>query len=328
MLSSRGWSTRVNSWLPCTDRPPSGLFPTIRLAFPIVLRYVEDVETTPGLSSFRRLLSLAQAKIRALACESVSTGREISRLERLKGRWERRGLLRWLLPRRLARLQQDLESRLLYRGVLLARWRLSRLKTQIQLPRACQDAYAQVLQSFASLVNCERKWSTLTRSREDRELQRATATVSLDLKSVVFHLGGCELIEHEAKVPHIDLARGGDLFLYPGFLLLLESAERFALLDVRDVEINAAPLTYPAEVVGLGGSPSDKLAWKKTDENGPPERPLSRSSQDPILKHGRLTITGPGLREEFVLGELPAVERFATDWLGFKEAIAGVVGAP
>ena len=52
---------------------------------------------------------------------------------------------------------------------------------------------------------------------------------------MTFSLGKCDLIHWEQKVPHLQNINGGDLFLYPGFILYRAAREAFSVIDFHDV---------------------------------------------------------------------------------------------
>jgi hypothetical protein len=178
--------------------------------------------------------------------------------------------------------------------------------------------------AFAALAQCERKWDTVSRVDADQVRERTTAVQKVDRKPVAFDLGVCDLIESEWKVPHLANANGGDLYLYPGFVLLHISADAFALVDVSEVEVNSGSAPFIEEE----GVPSDAKivgqTWKKANKDGSPDRRFANNHQIPVVEYGTLRITSPsGLNEEYLLSHVEAVAQFGSQWKEFKRAFAG-----
>jgi hypothetical protein len=142
----------------------------------------------------------------------------------------------------------------------------------------------------------------------------------------VFDFGVCNLIESEWKVPHLANANGGDLYIYPGFILLHHSLDAFALVDLAEVEIQSCPSAFIEEE----GVPADarilRQTWKKANKDGSPDRRFANNYQIPVVEYGRLTITSrSGLNEEYMLSNFVAASQFASSWKAFHRAATGNV---
>jgi hypothetical protein len=147
---------------------------------------------------------------------------------------------------------------------------------------------------------------------------------SIGRKPVAFDLGSCELIESEWRVPHLGNANGGDLYIYPGFVLLHISADAFALVDVTEVNIDAAIAAFIEEEAIPSDTRVVRHTWKKANKDGSPDRRFANNYQIPVVEYGRLTITSPsGLNEEYMLSNFDSVAQFVAVWKVFKQAVAG-----
>jgi hypothetical protein len=143
----------------------------------------------------------------------------------------------------------------------------------------------------------------------------------------VFDLGVCDLLESEWRVPHLANANGGDLYIYPGFVLLHISADTFALVDVSEVEIESGIAAFVEEEAVPADARIVRQAWKKANKDGSPDRRFANNYQIPAVEYGRLTITSPSdLHEEYMLSNFGAVAQFVSLWNGFKQAVAGAAG--
>ncbi|MDT8322035.1 MAG: DUF4236 domain-containing protein [Xanthomonadales bacterium] len=170
----------------------------------------------------------------------------------------------------------------------------------------------------------ECKWDTVSRVAADRVRERTTASHSIDRKSVSFDLGSCDLIESEWRVPHLANANGGDLYFYPGFVLLHISADAFALVDVAEVAIEAAIAAYIEEETVPSDTRIMQQTWKKANKDGSPDRRFADNYQIPVVEYAKLTITSPsGLNEEYMLSNFSAVAQFSSVWKAFRQVVAG-----
>lgn len=279
--------------------------------------------TSPGLSKFRELLAQAQQERRNLLPELQQAIQDASRLKQKRAAWQRGWFLRRLFAGQYARIQEKAEEAKARREELEEQERLSRLQTQIDLPDQVRRVYSQLVDAFAVLAKCERKWDTLARVATDRVRERTTAFHSIDRRPVAFDLGSCDLIESEWRVPHLQNANGGDLYIYPGFVLLHISAEAFALVDITEVDIEAAIAAFIEEETVPTDTRVVRQAWKKANKDGSPDRRFANNYQIPVVEYGRLAFRSPsGLNEEYMLSNYPAVAQFDAVWKQLKCAVA------
>jgi len=200
--------------------------------------------------------------------------------------------------------------------------RLSRLATEFDLPANLKDAFGRVCDAAAMLSRSQRIWDTLSSTATDRYRERTTASHSIERKRVAISLGSCELIESSWKVPHLMNANGGEMFIYPAFILYHVSREAFALIDIREANllynrssfIEEEAIPTDAQLIGY--------TWKKANKDGSPDRRFANNYQIPILAYGDLRLTSKsGLNEEYLISNAAAAQVFEEAWTAFKSAL-------
>ena len=279
--------------------------------------------TSAGLAQLRELLAKTQQERKALLPELRAAEARAAALAAKRNAWERGWFLRRIAPGRLAQLQKDSDDAHALKAELVSQEQLSRLQTHIELPADARKAFSQVSDAFALVTRCERQWDTVSRVATDRVRERTSAHHSIQRTPVRFDLGVCELIESEWKVPHLPNANGGDLYLYPGFVLLHISADAFALVDITEVAIEAIPAPFLEEEGVPGDAQVVRQAWKKANKDGSPDRRFAGNYQIPVVEYATLRITSrSGLNEEYMLSNPSAVRQFATLWTRFKQSVA------
>jgi hypothetical protein len=104
----------------------------------------------------------------------------------------------------------------------------------------------------------------------------STANLRLSRQRIKFGFGACDLIQWEKEVPHINNAKGGDFYLYPGFILYRAAREAFSLIQYHDVRGNAELVAFQEEE----GVPSDSKVigqtWGKGKQGWKPGSSLHR----------------------------------------------------
>ena len=134
---------------------------------------------------------------------------------------------------------------------------------------------------FAVLSECQKIWNVLTEKAIDRIAERSTANAVITRNPVLFSLDPCDLIQWEQKVPHLQNHTGGDMYIYPGFILYRASRQAFALIDFRVVTLKYVA-THFTEAERI---PSDTQVigqtWAKSNKDGS-RRPSGRFIRNDI----------------------------------------------
>jgi hypothetical protein len=113
-------------------------------------------------------------------------------------------------------------------------------------------------------------------------VERSPATEAVRRKEVAFSLGSCELIQWDQSVPHLPNQNGGEMYIYPGFILYGASKEAFALIDPVEVSMNLVGCKF----IGDETIPDDARivgkAWEKSNKDGTPDRRFRDNRQVPV----------------------------------------------
>ena len=113
----------------------------------------------------------------------------------------------------------------------------------------------------------------------DKFHERTIAYRKIDRERVRFELGSCDLIQWEQKVPHLRNAKGGDLYLYPGFILYRAAREAFSLIEYHDIIWEGTNLNFvedekvPEDCRILGST------WAKANKDGSRDRRFAKTTR-------------------------------------------------
>jgi hypothetical protein len=278
--------------------------------------------TSQGLEPVKELLITAQDERAKLLPELREAQNEAARLRSKYERWKNGWLFRRLFRGYFARLGERSVEAIEKEAELHEQERLSRLATEFDLPENLKDAFGRVCDAAAMLSRSQRIWDTLSSTATDRYRERTTASYSIQRNPVTISLGCCDLIESAWKVPHLMNANGGEMFIYPAFILYHVSHEAFALVDIRDATLDYNPTSFIEEE----GIPTDAQlighTWKKANKDGSPDRRFANNYQIPILAYGGIRLTSKsGLNEEYLISNAAAAQGFAQAWTAFKSAL-------
>jgi hypothetical protein len=276
-----------------------------------------------SMADLQKLLEEAYEERSTLSLETATASRDNDVARSRYQSWEKGFLFKRVFPKFHAARKDIFDTAQAKFHELREQLRLTVLATQIDIDREQAEPYYKMRDEFAALCQCQRTWDTLQHRAVDRIAERSTAYEAITRESVGFALDCCDLIQWEQKVLHLPNRTGGDLYIYPGFVLYRAGKQAFAIIDSREVH-----LTYrPERFIEDGPVPSDAQivgrAWAKSNKDGSPDRRFRDNHQIPIVLYGSLTFTSSsGLHEEFQSSNSAPAERFAKAWNLFQASFA------
>jgi Protein of unknown function (DUF4236) len=281
------------------------------------------VLTTPGIAEFRRLLDLARTEhthtaselAAAIASERVATGKYLG--------WKSGWLFRRLMKSRFAELGAAAEESTARRGELEEQEELARLATQIEIPDSLKAIFARFSDAFVQLASSNKIWDTVSHRAVNQVAERTLAARAIERRSVRFGLGRCTVIQSNWQVPHLENANGGDIYLFPLFVVYFAGEHSFALLEYKDVQFICGAARFHEEE----GVPSDSQViaktWAKTNKDGSPDRRFKENYEIPVAEYGRLVLqSSTGLNEEYLVSNVSSCQAFAKEWNAVIQGIA------
>lgn len=200
---------------------------------------------------------------------------------------------------------------------------MTTLATEIEIDREQGEPYYRMRDDFAALSECQKIWDTLERHSINRVVERSVASEAISREPVSFALNSCDLIHWDQKVPHLPNRVGGDLYIYPGFILYRASKQAFALLDSREVTLAFRVQRFVEDQAVPSDTKVVAQAWAKSNKDGSPDRRFRDNYQIPIVIYGVLTFSSSsGLHEEYQCSNPELAERFAKAWNSFQRSFA------
>lgn len=274
-----------------------------------------------ALAQFQRLLSDASNEQQELDREISSAAPDASAKTDRFQRWSNGSILRRVMKKKFQEISAQAEEASARLAELREQRHLASIATQIEVADVLRRPFGRLCDAFSRLTECQRIWDTLAIQKTDRFRERTTAEHAIERKPVRFELAASDLLTCEWNVPRLTNANGGDLYLYPGFVLYRVSRQSFAVIDAREVHVKEAPSRFIEEE----GVPSDSEVvgetWKRANKDGSPDRRFSDNYRIPIAKYGELGFTtASGLNEVYLLSNHSSAEAFAKAWQAYRAA--------
>jgi len=239
--------------------------------------------------------------------------------------WERGFLFKKLFKKAFATRKENYETETAKVAELEEQLKLSTISTQIEIEGEQAELYYRLRDQFATLSDCAAIWDVKTHQATDKFHERTVADSRIGRERVRFMLGSCDLIEWDQKVPRLQNAKGGDLFLYPGFILYRAAKEAFSLIEYHDIHGDAKDLrfheeeTVPADSLVIGST------WAKANKDGSRDRRFANNHQIPIVQYGTVTLrSSNGLWEEFEFSNPQRLMNFLSSLNAFTASFPAV----
>ena len=203
------------------------------------------------------------------------------------------------------------------------------VQVDVAFDDATRGTYAALVQAFEALRSAQRIWDITATASVDRVKQRTTASSALTRKPVTFDFAIPEFIRSEHRAMRLGTVSGRDLQIYPGFLMMRDSARDFALIEFGHFDCRLGQSNYIEE----GSVPSDAerigSTWKRANKDGSRDRRFNDNYQIPVLRYGALAFSSPtGLAEVFQISSFAKSADFAHALAAHVRALANLNSGP
>lgn len=185
-----------------------------------------------------------------------------------------------------------------------------------------EKKYESLLDNYKSLLTCDKIWDITSSVTVDQKASRSSASASVTRTPIKFSFDNIEIIKSKFDALHFENANGGDIYIYPAFLAIVDSNKKFGLIDIRELDfsfhgqrfIESENVPKDAEVVDH--------TWAKVNKNGTPDKRFKGNYQIPICKYGEIELTSStGLNEAYSISNYAKSENFASSMLEYQKII-------
>lgn len=192
------------------------------------------------------------------------------------------------------------------------------IKTDEQI----EKSFLQLLDNYKTLLTCHKIWDITSTSKIDKTAIRSAASKSITRKQVKFGFGNLDIINSKFDALHFENANGGDLYIYPAFIAIVDNHKKIGLIEVREVEFDF----ISQKLLEEEGVPSDSNVigntWAKVNKNGFRDKRVKDNYQIPICLYGSIEIKSlTGLNETYCFSNHEKAEQFITTFKAYQKAI-------
>jgi hypothetical protein len=302
------------------DSPPSSLPPFGSSSAPLreIRSASTELLTSESLKELKNLIQTAYEEHEEISSEFSKAKQENVRATARFNSWDNGFLLKKIFKNSFAVRKAEAEIVTAKASELEEQLRLTTISTQVELAKEQAEPFFRMRDDFTALAECAAIWDVKADRATDKFRERTIASRTVSRERIRFSLGSCDLIQWEQEVPHLQNLNGGDIFLYPGFILYRASKTAFSVINFHDVKLTAVPVKFHEE----DGVPSDSKTigqtWAKTNKDGSRDKRFAGNYQIPIALYGDLTLKSEtGLWEEFQFSNPEKLDRFVKSWNAF-----------
>lgn len=196
------------------------------------------------------------------------------------------------------------------------------IDVDITMDEDIHEAYQLLTDSYKEVLNIKKIWDITSVSTIDQRSTRSAASEAITRREVRFGFAALPLIRSKYKAMHLQNANGGDLYLYPGFLLVLSAQGKMGFIDLKDLRADFRGQRF----IENGTVPEDSKVidhtWAKVNKNGSPDRRYAGNYQIPICQYGELELKSKtGLHEVYAFSNYAASKLFGDALSLYKQMV-------
>ena len=184
--------------------------------------------------------------------------------------------------------------------------------------------YKKLSNSFISLTQADSIWDKTTQRKTDKEIERTLATQSISRGLVKFSIAQIPVIKSEHNGFLIQNLNGGDLYIYPGFVLMTSEMDiqKFGLIKIEDIELSFCTTPFMERDKIPSDSKVVGSTWAKVNKNGEPDKRFRDNFEIPIVNYAELTfLSKSGLKESFMISNVESTKNFFDSFIEYQRTL-------
>lgn len=281
-----------------------------------------EVLTSTSLLPLRDLIARArEQQAQVIADLADARAEEAAQQSELNRR--QYSLFRWFYKRRIAELELALPVTKA-EVERLANWEgKTKIEVSFESSDTAQRAYASMVRSFDALRLAEKKWDVTAHRSANKFVERTVAARIVDRHPVTFDFSNSDLIQFSGKALRFENVNGDDILLYPGLAVIPRVDGRFALIDIRELQLEMVETGFHEEEAVPRDAAVIGQTWAKTNKDGSPDRRFKDNYEIPICRYGKVSFRSEtGVTEEYLVSNADAALAFTSAVKAYQEALA------
>lgn len=192
----------------------------------------------------------------------------------------------------------------------------------VEFDKTFEDKYNNLLNSYKQLISTEVIWDITSSVQQDMKATRSSASNIVTRTPVKFKFDNIDIIKSTYPAFHFENKNGGDLYIYPAFIIFTTTNNEFALIDIKDLELTFSKQRFLEEDKIPTDTKIIDKTWAKVNKNGSPDKRFQGNYEIPIVSYGKLEIkTSFGLNEIYSFSNFEKSEHFTETFTDYKKTL-------
>jgi hypothetical protein len=113
----------------------------------------------------------------------------------------------------------------------------SYINIDVHFDKTFEEKYYSLVNSYKTLLTCETIWDITSMVTQDMNATRSAASNVVTRTPVTFKFDNIDIIKSSYSAFHFENKNGGDLYIYPAFVIVKTDNKDFGLIDIKDLEL-------------------------------------------------------------------------------------------
>lgn len=200
--------------------------------------------------------------------------------------------------------------------------RNSFVNIDIHFDKTYEEKYNELLETYKNLLTSEVIWDITSSVEQDMKAARSAATNLVTRTPVKFKFDNIDIIKSTYPAFHFENKNGGDLYIYPAFVIVSSSKHEFALIGIKEFELSFSTHRFLEEQKIPTDTKIIDKTWAKVNKNGTPDKRFKGNYEIPIVKYGGIDIKSKsGLNESYSFSNFEKSEAFAKTFVDYQNLL-------
>ena len=185
-----------------------------------------------------------------------------------------------------------------------------------------REKYFSLLNAYKNLLTTEKIWDITSSVQQDMKVARSSASSLVTRSPVIFKFDNIDIIKSSYSAFHFENRNGGDLYIYPAFVIMTTNKKDFALIEIREFELKFSLQKFLEEEKIQSDTKIIDRTWAKVNKDGSPDKRFANNYEIPVVLYGRYDIkTKTGLNESYQFSSFEKSEIFANAFVEYQRLI-------
>lgn len=179
--------------------------------------------------------------------------------------------------------------------------------------------YNEVVSKFQDMARSEVVWDITSSVYNDRAATRSAASAMVARTPVRFNFSDIDVIKSTYSALRLGNKNGGDLYIYPAFVIIRSSQKEFALIDIKDFQFNFTAQQFLEESSIPRDTKIVGKTWAKVNKNGQPDKRFKENYEIKIVRYGSMDLkSSSGLNESYMISNFEKSEDFSSAFSKYR----------